>query len=705
MAAFGDKIQALMDEVYTEWQKEENKGKGKWDVLDGFSAAHQIAVVLGNFNYQVENGGLEQWIYNGYFHDDAEKLIEYLEIGAESDERCRTILDRIYKLDQYAQETDCDRYGNFYDEDGESSFIGDMINCGTFDTWYYEKCDEDNWWQVVCGIIDKVEGRESALVRKDEHDGENAATHSPLRVYIENLHDDSIGGFTMPLPTTMEALQPFFDGAEITGWQDMKVWEVRSDINGLGDAINKTINKTVSPDTLDELNYLAARIQGMSESGLDIFCANIEAGRNCGSVTEMINLTFSENLNCFDVQPAFNAEQYGDFLVNMWIQDEHADAFNRLNDSDDPADRALAAHIEKLEAHIDKAAFGRTTVKEENGVFTNHGYLTGGDGMQDLYKEPEDIPAEYRLLSRQDEIVRPLVKIENTDIAAALVKLCAVGGEYTHDSSYILKELAMSKDKDFLFTINTNGTHFYPAIDAYKRGDAVVAGIIASLAGEPGTRFFALRVSQSDRNGNGKLEISGEMVELNREAFRANAARHCISPDRIDATMTDSSKCSYDLWSWADMPIPYRSQIAGYESHYSEDDMKKAHRRFDNYRSTCADECITVSEAELLIEINSAYMAAAENPQPDMIRITNEAAKEVLARGDADVYRLTPSGAEKLAPIDAARSLCFAEHRDLAIKREDVAGLDKWAKRTADKMLRQNERSERDKSKNRTEEL
>jgi hypothetical protein len=242
-AALRDKVQALMDEVYSEWQKEENKNKGKWDILDGFSEAHQIAVVFGNFNYQVENGGIEQWIYNGYFYDDAEKLTEHLETGAELDERCRTILDEIYKLDQYAQETDCDRYGNYSDpgdEDGERSFIGDMINCDTFDTWYYENCGKDDWWEIVCGIIDKAEAHESEPVRRDERGGGNAAPSYPLRVYIENVHDDRIGGFTIPLPTTPEALQPFFDGTEITGWQDIVIAEVLSDIKGLGKFLSKT---------------------------------------------------------------------------------------------------------------------------------------------------------------------------------------------------------------------------------------------------------------------------------------------------------------------------------------------------------------------------------------------------------------------------------------------------------------------------------
>ena len=152
MSASGEKIQALMDEVYDEWRKEDNEGKGKWDILGEFSEAHQIAVTFGNFNYQVENGGISQWIYNGYFHDDAEKFTEYLEIGAQTAERCKTILDKVYMLDQYARETDCDRdgyYRDHEDRDGEGGVIGEMIDGDGFDTWYYANCGKDDWWKTV----------------------------------------------------------------------------------------------------------------------------------------------------------------------------------------------------------------------------------------------------------------------------------------------------------------------------------------------------------------------------------------------------------------------------------------------------------------------------------------------------------------------------------------------------------------------------
>ena len=169
MEDFINRIQSLMNEVYNEWQKEENNGKSKWDILNNFSEAHQMAVVFGNFNQQVENGGIHQWIYNGYFHDDSEKLTAYLESGAGLDERCQKILDTIYKLDQCAQDTDCGRDGHYTepdDEDSEWQFIGDMIDCNGFDTWYYAQCDGDDWWKTVCGVIENVTGHNFSPVQQ-----------------------------------------------------------------------------------------------------------------------------------------------------------------------------------------------------------------------------------------------------------------------------------------------------------------------------------------------------------------------------------------------------------------------------------------------------------------------------------------------------------------------------------------------------------
>jgi hypothetical protein len=93
-----------------------------------------------------------------------------------------------------------------------------------------------------------------------------------------------------------------------------------------------------------------------------------------------------------------------------------------------------------------------------------------------------------------------------------------------------------------------------------------------------------------------------------------------------------------------------------------------------------------------------------------MLRITLPVAKEMLARGDAEVYRLFPEGPVKLQPLDAIRnsgSLWYQEYREFAIKRNDMPGLDRWAARETAALIkqRQKEHNAPDKQKHRNHEL
>ena len=102
----------------------------------------------------------------------------------------------------------------------------------------------------------------------------------------------------------------------------------------------------------------------------------------------------------------------------------------------------------------------------------------------------------------------------------------------------------------------------------------------------------------------------------------------------------------------------------------------------------------------MLSNLNEAYMEQSRYPDYSYIRVSQDAAKEMLARGDADVYRLVPYELEKLSPVDAVKTgLWFSEHREFAIKRDDLPGLDKWAERSAVGIMnRSRERSEKNKS-------
>lgn len=76
--------QSLMDAAYDRWQNGDLKNVSPEVFMNSISLAQREAVMLGNMNYQVENGGWEQWVDNGYcIH--AHDLMDVLEnIGTEN---------------------------------------------------------------------------------------------------------------------------------------------------------------------------------------------------------------------------------------------------------------------------------------------------------------------------------------------------------------------------------------------------------------------------------------------------------------------------------------------------------------------------------------------------------------------------------------------------------------------------------------------
>ncbi len=65
--------QKLMDDAYDAWQNHNDEAASKsqkiWtysEFLATLDAKKRQAVLLGNLNYQIGNGGVEQWVDNGY---------------------------------------------------------------------------------------------------------------------------------------------------------------------------------------------------------------------------------------------------------------------------------------------------------------------------------------------------------------------------------------------------------------------------------------------------------------------------------------------------------------------------------------------------------------------------------------------------------------------------------------------------------------
>ena len=209
----------------------------------------------------------------------------------------------------------------------------------------------------------------------------------PFAAFVTNLgkyNEGELVGEWVKFPTTAEEMKQVFDriGIGKTGdfgqvYEEWFITDYDCYVDGLYDKLGEY-------ESLDELNYLASKLDEMDRGEFEQFQAAMEIGDHSGSVQEIINLT--ENLDCYDVYPGI--EDYDD--LGRYYVDE-LDAMQVT---------------EHLRNYIDYEAYGRDIALDESGDFTSFGYVRDtGSSFHEYYDgDRGSIPEEYRVMTFQDDI-------------------------------------------------------------------------------------------------------------------------------------------------------------------------------------------------------------------------------------------------------------------------------------------------------------
>lgn len=492
---------------------------------------------------------------------------------------------------------------------------------------------------------------------------------SVVNAYIENAGDEQTGGFTIPLPTTAEKLRPWLEAIGAEGGADIAIRDVRSSVPGLQKALS-CMDESFS---LEELNYLATKVSGMKDWQTELFTAALETGRYSGRVKDLINLT--ENIDLFDLQPAFSNKQYGAFLIEM-ARDNTAEVYERLEKSDNAEERELAQHILRLEAYVNEEALGRGVAQEENGVFTDRGYLVLRGEWKETYHGPEDIPKEYRISPAP---APAFLKTEAIDLMDFLAKAHALGGDFLSDAPRNLSMLEARRSAEYLMIMSDRHIVLTEAAHAYRYESEQFHDFTAATE-FINARAFALHITDVHQP-----HVMGHAVEVDVQALREDILRHCIYPTYIDAVHKSGQEVSFTPEQWDSLEGVDRDQIESWTRRFEPGAHTPVFRHLEDVQDQHNQTGKVVAPDELLSVMNAAYMDRAENPQAGMLRIPLVTAREMLAHGDAEVFRLLPEGAKQLTALDAMHSrggLWYQQHREFSIKKEDISTLDRWASRT-----------------------
>ena len=218
----------------------------------------------------------------------------------------------------------------------------------------------------------------------------------PFEAYITNLgkyNEGELVGEWVKFPTTYEEMQKVFERIGIgkedefgNVYEEWFITDYDCYVDGLHDILGEY-------ESLDELNYLANSIEAMDKNDFARFETAIGVSDYSNSVKDLINLT--ENLDKYDIYPDVHDH---DDLGRMYI-----DEYGAMEVPD------------HLKNYIDYEAYGRDIALDENGHFTDQGYVRDtGDSFTEHYEGNRDeIPWEYRVTATAEE--QEFIQSQNED--------------------------------------------------------------------------------------------------------------------------------------------------------------------------------------------------------------------------------------------------------------------------------------------------
>ena len=225
----------------------------------------------------------------------------------------------------------------------------------------------------------KYQRRKTGMSDDNDNDREGI-----IEAFITNLgkyNEGTLAGEWVSFPATPEevkkALEKIGIGAKDEFGNVYEEWFI-TDYNCDVDGLAKNINFG-EYENLDELNYLASKIGELNSYQLEKFQAVLEVSDYTGSIKDAINLT--DNLDKYEVYPDVkNCEDLGIYYV---------DELETVKVPDE------------LRYYIDYESYGRDIALDENGQFTENGYVRdNGDSFEEYYDGTiESIPEKYRVMN------------------------------------------------------------------------------------------------------------------------------------------------------------------------------------------------------------------------------------------------------------------------------------------------------------------
>ena len=247
-----------------------------------------------------------------------------------------------------------------------------------------------------------------------------------LSGYLSNLGKYTEGrpaGEWVTFPTTAEHLKEVFDriGIDFKHYEEWHFTEFQSTIPGLTEHLSEYSHP-------DELNYLGKLLEMQFDDDREKFIAAIEYGDHADSLQDIINL--AQNLDCYWIYPSVhNEEEYGRYLVD------------ELEEPELP---------EEAKKYFMYEEYGRDASINDDGMFTEKGYIYNNRNTFTEWYDGRDVPEEYRVTPQPPQPERPDPSKVEMDAAAPGQRTAQTAGQ-DKDTFSIYQIKGGDETRDFRF--------------------------------------------------------------------------------------------------------------------------------------------------------------------------------------------------------------------------------------------------------------
>ena len=183
------------------------------------------------------------------------------------------------------------------------------------------------------------------------------------------------GGYWLDMPATKEQLHEAMQSVGITADnpQDFS-------IRGFSDDPEKHIAlpyEMVCAAIVDELNFLAARIEQLDPAEIGKLNAALQQKNGFENIGQVIDFTYNVDFYVH-IPEVHTYRDLGDYYLNQ---------------------SGMVQMPEEWKGGIDLTAFGRNAAEQEKGAFTEYGYIVESGDEWERQFEGREVPEEYRIMS------------------------------------------------------------------------------------------------------------------------------------------------------------------------------------------------------------------------------------------------------------------------------------------------------------------